>query len=91
MKKRQVGNDKFKGKLPFKCFAYERVHHYVTKCPYKENHEKVKQVPKKNAKINFDSNKKLYTHEYTEYSSNNEDDRSYQHCQLLMEFEECRF
>ena len=49
---------------------------------------KLKNVPKKNGKINFDSNKKLYTREYSEYTSNNEDDRSYQHCQLLMAFEE---
>jgi len=35
VKKRLVGNGMFKAKLPFKCFGYKRVGHYVTKCPCK--------------------------------------------------------
>lgn len=37
VRKLQVGTSKFKGKLPFKCFACGIVGHYVAKCPYKEN------------------------------------------------------
>jgi hypothetical protein len=30
-------NDKYKGKLPFKCFNYGIIRHYVEKCPFEEN------------------------------------------------------
>ena len=32
----QRGAGRFRGKLPFKCFACGRVGHYVAKCPYKD-------------------------------------------------------
>lgn len=68
-------------------FLCGRVGHYVGKFPYKENHEKEKNVSNKNLKRGFNTKKSFYTHEDSEYSSNNEDE-SYQYCQLPMEFED---
>ena len=35
VKNLQQGSGRFKGKLPFKCFAHGGVGHYSTKCPYR--------------------------------------------------------
>ena len=40
VKKLQLGTGRFKGKLPFKCFACGRVGHYVAKSNHKETHVK---------------------------------------------------
>ena len=49
----------------------------LLKCPYKENHEIGKNSSKGNVKRRFDNKKGFYTHEDSEYSSNNEDDESH--------------
>ena len=36
VKNLQCGTGRFRGKLPFKCFACGRVRHYATKCPHKD-------------------------------------------------------
>jgi len=36
VKNLQRGSGRFRGKLPFKCFACGRVSHYVAKCPHKD-------------------------------------------------------
>ena len=50
VKKLQHGSERFRGKLPFKCFASGRVGHYVAKCPHKDNHDKEKKSAKANRK-----------------------------------------
>eukprot|EP00253_Pinus_taeda_P025321 PITA_25321 len=40
VKKLQRGSGRFRGKLPFKCFACGRVDHYATKCPHKDKYDK---------------------------------------------------
>jgi len=85
IKKLQVGTRRFRGKLPFKCFACGRVGHYVAKCPYKENKEKGKEDPKINRK-RFENKRSFYTHEDNNGISNGEEGVSDQDCHLFMEF-----
>jgi len=40
VKKLQRGSRRFRGKLPFKCFACGRVSHYANKCPHKDKYDK---------------------------------------------------
>eukprot|EP00253_Pinus_taeda_P005145 PITA_05145 len=40
VKNLQWGTGRFRGKLPFKCFACGRVGHYVVKCPHKDKLDK---------------------------------------------------
>lgn len=73
MRKLQVRNGKFKGKLTFKCFACGRVGHHVSKCPYKYDHEKGKNVPKRNVRRIFYSNKIFYSNEDSQITSDNQE------------------
>ena len=50
VKKLQWGSGRFKGKLPFKCFACGKVGHYATKFPHKNKNEKGKEYEKWNRK-----------------------------------------
>jgi len=50
VKKLQLDTRRFKGMLPFKCFACGSVGHYATKCPHKDNHDKGKDSAKGNRK-----------------------------------------
>ena len=42
VKKPQWGSGRFRGKLPFKFFACDRVGHYATKCLQKDKYDKGK-------------------------------------------------
>jgi len=46
----QWGSRRFRGKLPFKCFACGRVSHYATKFPHKDKLDKGKEPLKWNRK-----------------------------------------
>jgi len=46
VKNLQRGSGRFRGKLPFKCFACGRVSDYVAKCPHKDNLDKGKESAK---------------------------------------------
>eukprot|EP00253_Pinus_taeda_P014536 PITA_14536 len=64
------GTGRFRGKLPFKCFACGRVGHYVAKCPHKD---KGKEPVRWNGKQNV-SKKSYYTHEDSDALSNSDED-----------------
>ena len=82
-----MGNGRFRGKIPFKCFSCGRVGHYGVKYPYRENHEKGKEVTKINRR-KFENKRIFYTHEDRDGISNGEEGESDQEYQLLMAFED---
>eukprot|EP00253_Pinus_taeda_P003774 PITA_03774 len=66
----QRGSGRFRGKLPFKCFAYGRVGHYAAKCPYKDKGKEPARWNKKQG-----ANKKsYYTHEDSDGLLNSDED-----------------
>ena len=81
---------RFRGKLPFKCFAYGRVGHYATKCPHKDKLDKGKELEKWNRKQNV-SKKSYYTHEDSDGLSNSDEDQHGNDYRLLTAFEDDDF
>ena len=86
----QRGAGRFKGKLPFKCFACGRVGHYAAKYPHKYELDKGKEPVRWNKKQNV--NKKIYyTHEDSDGLSNSDEDEQGNNYRLLMAFEDDDF
>eukprot|EP00253_Pinus_taeda_P024421 PITA_24421 len=84
VKKLQVGIGRFRCKLPFKCFACGRFGHYAANCPYRENHEKGKEVVKIN-KRRFENKRSFYTHEDSDGISNGEEEQVWDKIQAIHE------
>ena len=87
VKNLQRGSGRFRGKLPFKCFACGRVGHYVAKWPHKD---KGKEPVRWNRKQNV-SKKRYYTREDSDGLSNSDEDEQGNDYRLLMAFEDDDF
>ena len=90
VKNLQQGSRRFRGKLPFKCFACRRVSHYAAKCPHKDKLDKGKEPVRWNRKQNV-SKKSYYTHEDSDGFSISDEDEQYNDYRLLMAFEDDDF
>jgi len=87
VKNLQQGIGRFRGKLPFKCFACRRVGHYAVKCPHKDKIDKGKELVRWNKKQNV-TKKSYYTHEDSDGLSNSDEDERGNNYKLLMAFED---
>jgi len=90
VKKIQWGFERFRGKLPFKCFACGRVGHYAKKFPHKDKSDKRKEYAKWNTK-QVVSKKSYYTHEDSDGLSNSDEDENSNDYRLLMAYEDDNF
>eukprot|EP00253_Pinus_taeda_P004612 PITA_04612 len=80
----QRGSGRFRGKLPFKCFACGRVGNYSAKCPDKDKGKEPARWNKKQG-----ANKKsYYTHEDSDGLSNSDEDKQGNEYKLLMAFDD---
>eukprot|EP00253_Pinus_taeda_P014272 PITA_14272 len=87
VKKLQQGSRRFRGKLPFKCFACCRVGHYTTNYPHKGKYDKGKEYAKWNIKQSV-SKKSYYTHEDSDGLSNSDEDANSNDHRLLMAYDD---
>lgn len=63
------GSDKYKEKLPFKCFNCGKIRHFASKCPYGENGgEELQSTSRPSSK---DKKKKAYQQERRSYRKQN--------------------
>jgi len=85
-----VGSRRFRGKLPFKCFACGRVSHCATKCPHKHKYEKGKEYAKWNRK-QVVNKRSYYTHEDSDGLSNSDEDENSNDYKLLMAYDDDNF
>ena len=90
VKKLQCCSRRFRGKLPFKCFACGKVGHYAAKFPHKDKYEKGKEYAKWNRKQVV--NKRIYyTHEDIDGLSNSDEDENSNDYRLLMAYGDDNF
>ena len=81
IKKLKKGTNKYKGKLPLKCFNYGRIGHFASKCTYpkwddsdERETSKLKKGKAGNKKKSYEKNKIVYTMEDSEDVDTSEDE-----------------